>query len=373
MSARVGTFLSGAQSSHRLARAFPTPQMLYPHSAGVDISDASIRYLALAPEGTPERVLAYGVEPLPEGVVVGGAVHDVAQLAAILGRVKRHLHGVGAAHAALPEEAAYVFSMSVPGDSPRDQILNMIEFELPDRVPIPPNAAVFDFDVIDEHAGVKEIGVAVFPRELAQAYADAFMTAGIELLSLELEARSIARAVTSTTENDSAVLLADFGRARTGFAVLKKGIPIFTSTVGVGGEAITRALMKKLSLTAEAAETFTDEEGLLAVDAKKSAIETITAGVSAFADEVARHYHYWDTRRNDKGERMTPVSRVLLGGGSANIKGLADFVASRVQAPVAIPNVWTHVASFEEYIPPIDRKASLQYATAIGLALRALS
>ena len=31
-----------------------------------------------------------------------------------------------------------------------------------------------------------------------------------------------------------------------------------------------------------------------------------------------------------------------------------------------------HVASFDEYIPPIDRKHSLQYATAIGLALRGL-
>jgi Tfp pilus assembly PilM family ATPase len=59
-------------------------------------------------------------------------------------------------------------------------------------------------------------------------------------------------------------------------------------------------------------------------------------------------------------------------GGSANLKGLADYIAGRAQAPCERGNVWRNVASFDEYIPPIDKRRSLQYATAIGLALRGL-
>ena len=70
---------------------------------------------------------------------------------------------------------------------------------------------------------------------------------------------------------------------------------------------------------------------------------------------------------------MTPVGRVLLVGGSANLKGLPDYVAGRVQAQTERGDVWQNVASFDDYIPPIDRQHSLQYATAIGLALRGLS
>lgn len=344
--------------------------MLFPISAGVDVSDLSIRFIAIAPRGSTERVLLWGEEPLPSGAVESGVIRNSELLVNTLKTVRARLGSEGAAHAALPEEAAYVFSMKVPFGSSRDETLTMIEFELPDRVPISPKLAVFDFDVIGSHGGETEIGVSVFPRELAEAYAHAFDAAGIELLSLELETRSIARAV-SDEEEKFAVLLVDFGRERTGFAVLKRGIPIFTSTVEIGGATIARTIAKKLPMSFEAVEEFFDNEGLLAGKRNGGAVEILTKGVSVFADEVARHYNYWDTRRNEAGERVTPVSRVLLVGGSANIKGLADFVASRVQVAVEIPNVWQRVASFESYIPPIDRSASLQYATAIGLALRA--
>ncbi len=169
-------------------------------------------------------------------------------------------------------------------------------------------------------------------------------------------------------------LVADFGRARTGFAVLKHSIPIFTSTVEIGGDSITRAVEKELSLTGGAIEEFKNEQGLLAASGPKSAgVEAIIGTASALAGEVVRHYNYWDTRRNERGERMTPVGRVVLVGGSSNLRGLPDYIAGRVQAPVSLGDIWQRVTSFDDYIPPIDNRVSLEYATAVGLALRGLT
>ncbi|OGG79748.1 hypothetical protein A3A39_04460, partial [Candidatus Kaiserbacteria bacterium RIFCSPLOWO2_01_FULL_54_13] len=301
-----------------------------------------------------------------------GFVQNTTLLGEALGRVKQKL-GAESAHVALPEESAYVFSMHIPENSSREQALSMVEFELEDRVPIAPSAAVYDFDVIMRHDdGVgEEVGVTVFPRELAESYAESFSLAKIPLLSLEVEARSVARAVTSGAQSEPITLLVDFGRLRTGFAVLKRGIPIFTSTVAVGGETIDRVIAEKLSLAPEDVDEFKNEQGFLAAGGKNSpGVEVITGTVSALADEVVRHFHYWDTRRNERGERMTPVERVFLVGGSANLKGLGDYVAARVQAEVLRPNVWQNVCSFDDYIPPIDRRRSLRFATAVGLALR---
>jgi len=362
-------------ASEAFGRWFPTPALLSPRAAGIDISDASIKWLSLTPDLHSYRIEAYGEEPLAPGIVVSGSVVDGEALSHSLRAVKQKLGGLAYAHAALPEEAAYVFNMHVPSGTPREQVLRMIEFEFEGRVPITPSAAVYDFDVILAHGSgaEEEIGVSVFPRELSNSYRAAFEGAGLTLLSLEVEARSIARAVSDLSPAEPITLLVDFGRARTGFAVLKRGIPIFTSTVEVGGDAITRALVEKLSLSEGDAATFKNEKGLLA-DAKEktAAYETVVATASALADEVARHFHYWDTRRNEQGERVTPVGRVLLVGGSANLRGLADYVASRVQAPTDVGDVWRHVCNFDHYIPPIDWHHSLQYATAIGLALRSV-
>ncbi len=360
-------------ASSTLDRWFPVPKILVPPSAGVDISDASIKWLAFENAGAKgaQRISSWGELPLREGVVQGGLVQNVAELAASLREVKKHLGGIEHAHAALPEEAAYVFNMYVPQNSSREQTLHLIEFEFEARVPIAPAAAVYDFDVIARgENGTEEIAVVVFPREISDAYDAAFAEAGIELVSLELEARSIARAV-SDPISEPITLLVDFGRARTGFAVLKHGIPIFTSTVGVGGDTMTHAVMDKLSLSEEEARRFNNDQGLLPDEGTKSAgLDALMGVTSALTDEIARHFHYWDTRRDEHGARMTPVEQVYLVGGSSNLRGLCDYIASRVQAPAVRPNVWRNVCDFDEYIPEIDRRASLQFATAIGLALR---
>lgn len=370
---RVAKSMHGV--SRIFARWFPTPALIFPRAAGIDISDASIKWIVLEPSGGGYRVETFGQEPIPAGVVVNGIVKDVEALAQTLRSIKKHLGGVECAHAALPEEAAYVFEMHVPDGVSRGEILHMIEFEFEGRVPIAPTASVFDFDVIQSGDGVgEEIAVAVFPRELAESYVAAFTVAGITLLSLEVEARSIARAVSSGAPDEPITLLVDFGRSRTGFAVLKRGIPIFTSTVEVGGDGVNRVLMEKLSLSAEDALVFRNEHGLRApVGAKSPGLDALSGIASVLGDEVARHYHYWDTRRNEQGDRMTPVERVVLVGGSSNLNGLTDYIAGRVQAPTEVGDVWQHICNFDEYIPPIDRRDSLQYATAIGLALRSLS
>ena len=350
------------------------PGLLMPRAAGVDISDSSIKWLTLVPAEHGLHVQTYGDIPLASGIVINGVIHNVAALGDVLKSVRKELKGVTCAHAALPEEAAYVFSMQIPGGTPRAQVLGMIEFEFEGRVPIPPSAAVYDYSVISrDDAGSEEISVVVFPKDVAQAYVDAFDRAGISLLSLEVEARSIARAVSSSDDDEPITLLVDFGRARTGFAVVKRGVPIFTSTVEVGGDLIDRLLVGKLAMTHEAAEQFKNDEGLLAAkNGKSPQLEAVSGAAAALADEVARHYHYWDTRRNDRGDRMTPVGRVVLVGGNSNLRGLSDYISGRVQAKAFRGNVWRHVTTFDDYVPPIDKHNSLQYATAVGLALRGI-
>jgi type IV pilus assembly protein PilM len=358
-----------------LARAFPTPQFLLPPAVGIDVSDTSIKWLALTSEQATHRIRSYGSQKLPDGIVVRGIIEDPESFVTALTELKSTLGGIVDVHAALPEEAAYVFSMNVPHSTSREQTLRMIEFEFEGRIPIPPAAAVYDFDVIGSSgdANMNEIGVTVFPRELVESYAAAFVRAGFNLLSFEVEASSIGRAVSSGRLDDPVMLVVDFGRARTGFTVLKRGIPIFTSTVEIGGDAVTHAVEKELSLSGTAVELFKNEEGLLAKAGPQSkGIEAIIGTASALAGEVLRHYNYWDTRRNEQGERVTPVGRVVLVGGSSNLRGLTDYIAGRVQAPVLLGDIWQRVFSFDDYIPPIDSRESLEYATAVGLALRGL-
>ncbi|HWO07695.1 MAG TPA: pilus assembly protein PilM [Candidatus Paceibacterota bacterium] len=355
-----------------LARWFPVPRTLSPLASGVDISDTSIKWLTLAPAADGSRIVNYGSHDIGPDIVQTGAIRNADALADALKEVKKQGRVV-AAHAALPEEGAYVFSMHVHPGSSRAQITSMIEFELEGRVPIPPKQAVYDFDFVGARGDAgEEIAVTVFPRELAEGYIEAFSKSGIELVSLEIEARSIGRAV-SPAEHNPVTLLVDCGKARTGVAILKNGIPIFTSTVDIGGDHMSRALMEALSISEEDALQFKNEHGLVPDDPKlQKGFEAVDKVASGLAEEIARHYRFWDTHRT-KSAQNSGVERVFLVGGNVNLKGFPEYIAGKVHAFTERPNVWCNVFSFDDYIPSIPYRASFQYATAIGLALRSVA
>lgn len=344
-----------------------------PRAIGVDISDASVKWVGLASRGQMGyRVSTYGSLPIPAGVITGGVVRDEAALAEVLAHV-RHESRTTNVHVALPEEEAYVFSMHVPDGTPRDQVARLIEFELEGRVPIPVGEAVYDYDVILEHAPAgTEIGVTVFPKRVAEQYAHACARAGMEVGSLEIEARSIGRAIDDGERDGRVTLLVDFGRARTGFSVLKCGVPIFTSTVEFGNDVATSRIKRSVTLSDEEIQKIRNDEGLFASGEHAGLRAEFEATALGLADEVMKHFHFWDTRRDERGERMTPVGSVVLVGGSANMRGLPDLIAGKVQAETLRADIWRHVLSFDDDVPPIDKRTSLQYATAVGLALRAV-
>jgi type IV pilus assembly protein PilM len=361
----------GVAHHSALARVFAPPSVLTAGGAGVDISDGSIKWLSLKPAERGWEIASCGARNLPEGVVVEGIVKDPEKLADALKEIKERT-GIVRAHAALPEEHAYVLNMHIANIHDREQARNVVEFELEGRVPLKADQAVYDYDIIAMHEDGKgaEVGVTVFPMDIVSGYEHAFAASGIRLSSLELEARSIARAVMPPNVHEI-VLLADFGRARTGIAIFKQQVPIFTSTVMVGGDTLTDLIQKNLSLTVDQAEEFKNENGLRRTEHEKL-YELMMGTAAALSDEILRHYQYWDARRNEHGERVTPVARVLLAGGSSNLKGLEEYIAGRVQAPTSRVDVWQNVCSYDDYIPPVDVHHALGFATAIGLALRSV-
>lgn len=354
-------------------RWFPVPALLSPRAIGVDISDASVKWMGLEPATLGGfTVRTFGSRAIPRGAVVEGVIHDSSAVASVLKEIRAESHA-SVAHAALPEEQAYVFSMHVPDGSTRDQVLRLVEFEFEGRVPIPPSTAVYDYDVLAEGTSEgTQIAVTVFPQQIADQYVSTFAQAGFELASLEIEARSIGRAVDDGARDENVTLLVDFGRARTGFAVLKRGVPIFTTTVEFGNDAATKRLTEKFHISDHEVEVVRNNEGLLASGAHAAMREEFERLASGLAEEIAKYYRFWDTRRDERGERVTPVGAVVLVGGSANMKGLVDLIAGKVQAKTERGNVWRHILDPEVTLPPIDKRSSLQFATCVGLALRSI-
>ena len=91
--------------------------------------------------------------------------------------------------------------------------------------------------------------------------------------------------------------------------------------------------------------------------------------VSAIKDEIISRLQYWQGRTGSESARE-PVSRAILVGGNASLKGFPEYLEGVLRIPVSTGDVFANFASKDVWMPPISYAESLAYSTTIGLGLR---
>jgi type IV pilus assembly protein PilM len=161
-------------------------------------------------------------------------------------------------------------------------------------------------------------------------------------------------------------MIIDVGRLRIGVSVVRGGIVRFTSTIDMGSDSFTRALMTGFGISEEDAEHMKNERALMG--GGDDFFDILRPSIERLSDEVAKLYEYWHTYHAGRtGE--TPVQHIIVSGGGANLLGLAEYLSAKIHVPASVGNPWKNVNDFNQYIPPIPLKKALGYATVIGLAL----
>ena len=353
-----------------LRRIAPPPRYLTMPSIGVDISDTSMKYIAFsAPDRKGVRELtAWGDIDIPTNVLRRGYVENEEQLTAVL-REFQERTGAEYVRVSLPEERAYLFETEIKRDVPAKEVRSLLEFRLEENVPIPLREALFDYEILPtpDDARKLRVAVAAYARETIARYFSACTAAGLTPLSFEVEAQAMARAVIPPGETGT-VMLVDFGKTRTGVGIVHNGSLLYTSTIDVGGGQLSQSLRKVHGDVPESQLTkIKNSEGLIRGANNARTYEALLGTISVIKDEIITRMQYWHTRKSNGEARR--IGSVILCGGSSNLKGLPDYLTDTLGVPSTRAQVWQHAFDPSEIVPPIDRRHSYGYATAIGLAL----
>jgi type IV pilus assembly protein PilM len=335
----------------------------------VNITDYSIKHVFFERNREDVRLISHGKLDLPLGTVERGEVKDAAVLTKLLNRMREE-NGYQYVHVALPEEHAYLFQISLPRGT-KEEIEQMLEFRLKDNVPIGADEAVLDYNVLKENPESYELNVSVYPVMIVNQYLAALHDAGLIPLSLEIEGQATARALLPTT-HPTPTLILDIGRNEASLSISTNGIVTFTATLDTGGDLFTRAIARGLNLSFQEAERLKREYGFRDTKESSDVFEQLAPVIGEFKEAVRKHMMYWHMHTSADGGVSEEVAQIVLVGGNANVAGVAEYLEMELGVPVTIGNVWNHVFSFEDHIPDISAHESLEYATAVGLALRSL-
>ena len=347
--------------------AFAPPRYLALPLSGVDISTSGVKAVRLE-EGAHGIILAgYSDVRLPSGAFADGEIVDRAAVAEALSKAALSA-GISASNVSLSESKSYLFETASAG-ARKDEWRTAVEQHLDELVPLPPQDAVFDVVKAgqDENGNVIIAGIG-FARRIVDDMLSLFDSAGIRVNALEGETFASARALLPRGD-ESTVLIIDVGRSTTKISIVVRRVPRFATTIGIGGHSLTLAVQKHFGVTEAEARKIKAERGIVPVPGNEDYLAAMLSTVSAIRDEISTRLEYWQEKAPAPGARA-PVTRAILVGGNASVRGFPEYLEGALEIPVAAGDVFTNLASRDKWIPALDYTESLAYATAVGLALR---
>ncbi|MSU45460.1 MAG: hypothetical protein EXS47_02425 [Candidatus Zambryskibacteria bacterium] len=345
-------------------KLFPSPDFLTMPRVGIDISDEAVRFVEFIHTKQGLKLGRFGERLLPKGTVDSGYIQDSQILIEHIKDLKREFK-FNFVRAAMPEEKAYLFKIEIPRVD-ESQIRSAIELRLEENVPLNLSQAIFDYEIIRKdlvQGDTMEVSVSVLPEKVVSTYLDVFLKAGLTPLDFEIEGRAISRAFVKETDTGTYMII-NFAERRTGIFIVSEGVVCFSSSLSIGGEALTSTLAKSLSISFEEADKIKhsrDKSTKNSINVFEYSINTL----AALKDEVSKVYTYW----HDHGEKDKKIGAIILSGENSSLVGLDEYLTISLKAPVVQGNPWVNAFSFSTYIPPMDYSKALSYAVSIGLAL----
>jgi len=283
----------------------------------------------------------------------------------------------------IPFASSLMTVMEMPEVSTK-QLSVMVPLEARKYIPVPISEVTLDWSLIPKsetrtEAKVKEFGaeekkdegvvlpkvdvlvVAIHNQTIAR-YQEIVTKAGLDASFFEIEIYSTMRSVLD--DGLRPVMIMDMGAASTKLYVIERGIVRASHTVNRGSQDITSTISKSLGITPEQAEVMKRDVGATGTDANvNDVIKLVLDYVFAEANNTLLSF--------EKKYNKT-VSKVILVGGGASLKGLMEMAKDNFKTEAVIADPFNKLAS-PAFLENILKETGPEFAVAIGLALRKLA
>lgn len=341
---------------------------------GLDIGTSSVRAAELALRPTGPELVHFGQIALPDGALRDGEVVDgVAVTAAIkeLWSAVKFSHKKVTVGVANPR--VVVRQVEVPYLAP-DELRKALPLLVGDQVPIDLDQAVLDFTPLEEirtSDGTRSLSglLVAGVEEMIVRTVDAVIAAGLNPTVVDLNSFAVLRAIATTPglglgSRPEAVV--DIGADLTNIIVHENGIPRFVRILLSGGRQITQALVEDHGLTLIDAEQTKREVGLTEQAGPLApSVRSMTRAAGELIEEIRGSLDYYSATSSTGA-----VTRVVLSGGGARLRGFPERLADRLRVPVEVGSTLSGVSVGGTGLSP----AQLDYvdpiaAVPVGLAL----
>ncbi len=349
---------------------------------GIDIGTSAIKIVEIKKKGGRAMLETYGAVSL--GPYADLDLGKVTNLSAekIVEALKEVLKAAGvttsSAALAIPAQSSLVFTIELPPSVKESALATIVPTEARKYIPVPITEVSLDWFVLPKKetsfeeannpdlpkdAGKTEVLVVAIQNDAVSKYRSLVTQTNLEAGFFEIEIFSSIRA--NFEHELSPVLLMDFGASRTKLSLVEFGTVKSFHTINRGAADITESISKSLQIPFAKAEEMKKEFGLFGNPAERS-----------LADIIKVHTDYIFSEANNvllgyEKKYGRTISKVILSGGGALMKGLPEVAAASFRAEVEVGHPFSKVGA-PAFLEKVLAATGPEFAVALGLALRKL-
>jgi type IV pilus assembly protein PilM len=354
--------------------SFLTKKIFNSDVFGLDISDFSVKVVMLADNGASVDVTSYASVSLPAGSVYDGEIKNKQQVA---DAIKKAIKIAGPKKittkkviCSLPEMKAFLRIISIP-QMGKDELKEAVKWEMEANIPLPLEQVYYDWQLLENNfTGEKnksDLLVVAIAKPIVDQFLEVLELAGLDAVGLELESIAQGRGLISGKNENHTVLLVDIGDRRTTFSILKNDVPCFTSSIPLCGQSMTEVISRALNISNDEAEKTKIQYGI-GSDYKNDAIfKAVKPVLDNFASEIEKSMDFFVSGL----QYDTKIDDIVVCGGGSKTKGIIPYLSKKIGRELQLGNPWITVVVGKS-LPAISKEESVQYTTAIGLALKGL-
>lgn len=348
---------------------------------GIDIGSSSIKVIQLKKKNGKAVLETYGELALGPyaGTDLGrAAVLPADKLAeAVKDLLKESNTTTTDSGMSISIGSSFVVFIKIPTTDER-KIAEMVPLEARKYIPVPISEVTLDFwaipkdestvsefkngEKVEEDKGT-EVLLVVIHNDALTKNRDIQKLAMLNTTFSEVEIFSTIRA--ALEPSIAPVMIMDFGASSTKAFIVEEGILKASHVVNRGSQDITLAISSSMNIPFDEAEKIKRKEGIME--------NRDNAGVSEVSS-VTVDYIFAETGRfilNYYKKSSKKISKIVLTGGGALLKGIKEKAQSSFETPVEIANPFSKIA-YPAFLDEVLRVAGPEFTVAIGLAIRKL-
>lgn len=362
---------------------------------GIDVGPSSIKVVQLEKRQGRAVLKTYGALALGPyaGIEVGRATKLPTEKVseALLDLLREAATSTKKCGLSIPMSASLITLIEVPASSERD-LDQLMPIEARKYIPIPISEVALDWFVIprDEKglmdsdfesaqgqgqngqsgpgssggAGEKiQVMLIVTHNDAVSHMQEITRLSSVDASFFEIEIFSTIRSVLD--HEAEPVMILDLGAGSTKLYIVDRGVLRSSHIITRGGQDITLALSKALGVTVDEAEALKRTKGLF-LGAENIEVSGVMSAVVDFI--MAETSHVMANYQHKYGKA---ISKTLLTGGGAALKGLLEIAQKELRTEVQAARPFTKVET-PAFLDQVLAEVGPEFSVAVGLALRRL-